>query len=241
MKAVTVTGVRALPTGQVLVNACLNFPVLFLCRPPMMDCWHFGSLITLTQVSREKKTSLNCCDFVPEKADPCVCTRGSVSDSGFPRSEDTDITDGTSLDSALARRLTCGFCRRVFQCAEELKEHIHEHALSVLLPLDGGAAGQPGRFQCSKCPTSFSLKSNMEHHEKTVHFHCKKMQYPSCAKLFRDKTDLNRHLLSVHSSERAFVCLCCGKGFSMQKSLSSHVKMCYLGSAPCLGCSCWTV
>lgn len=247
MKAVTAMGLRALPAGQVLVNACLNFPVLFLCRPPTTDCWHFGSLITLTQVSREKTTSLNCHYFIPEEADPCGCTCGSVSDSSFPRSEDADVgADGTFLDSALAKRLSCGLCRRVFQCAEELKEHIHEHAFSMLLPLDvldcsrpgladGAAAGQLGRFQCSKCPASFTLKSNMDRHEKTVHFHCKKMQCPNCAKLFRDKTDLNRHLLSVHSSERTFVCLCCGKGFGTQKNLSSHLKMCYLGSAHLAG------
>ncbi|XP_015502643.1 zinc finger and BTB domain-containing protein 46 isoform X1 [Parus major] len=170
----------------------------------------------------------------------------SDSDSSFPRSEDTDVADGAFLDSALAKRLTCGFCRRVFQCAEELKEHIHEHAFSMLLPLDvldcsrpgladGIAAGQLGRFQCSKCPASFTLKSNMDRHEKTVHFHCKKMQCPNCAKLFRDKTDLKRHLRSVHSSQRTFVCLCCGKGFGTQKNLSSHVKMCYLSSAHLAG------
>lgn len=247
MKAVAAMGVRALPAGQVLVNACLNFPVLLLCRPPTMDCWHFGSWITLTQVSREKNTLLNCCYFLREEADPCVRIRASVSDASFPRSEDTDVAaDGTFLDSALAKRLTCGFCRRVFQRAEELKEHIHEHAFSMLLPLDvldcsrpgladGVPAGQLARFQCSKCPASFTLKSNMDRHEKTIHFHCKKMQCPNCAKLFRDKTDLNRHLLSVHSSERTFVCLCCGKGFGTQKNLSSHVKMCYLGSAHLAG------
>uniref|UniRef100_A0A8C5JEK9 C2H2-type domain-containing protein n=1 Tax=Junco hyemalis TaxID=40217 RepID=A0A8C5JEK9_JUNHY len=217
--------------GQLLVNACPNFSVLFLSRLPLTDGWHFGSLITLTQVSREKNAPLNCRYFIPEEADPCVCTRGPVSDSSFPRSEDTDITsDGTFLDSALAKRPTCGFCRRVFQRAEELQEHIHEHAFSMLLN-----CSQPGHFQCSKCPASFTLKSNMERHEKTIHCHCKKMQCPHCAKLFRDKTDLKRHLLSVHSSERALLCLCCGKGFGTQKSLSGHLKMCSLGSAHLAG------
>jgi len=151
-------------------------------------------------------------------------------------------TDSLFLDSALAKRLTCGFCRRVFQCAEELKEHIHEHVFSMLLPFDlvgcsrpgladGVPPGQLARFQCSKCPASFTLKSNMDRHEKTIHFNCKKMQCPNCAKLFRDKTDLNRHLLSVHANERTFVCLFCGKGFGTQKNLANHVKACCLGSA----------
>lgn len=122
-------------------------------------------------------------------------------------------TDSLCLDSALAKRLTCGFCRKVFQRAEELKEHIHEHAFSMLLPFDLAESARPAladvvppgqlaRFQCSKCPASFTLKSNMDRHEKTIHFNCKKMQGPCCAKLFRDKADLNWHLLAGHCSQR---------------------------------------
>lgn len=37
--------------------------------------------------------------------------------------------------------------------------------------------------------------------------------------------------MSVHSNERAFVCLFCGKGFGTQKNLTNHVKVCYLASA----------
>lgn len=175
--------------------------------------------------------------------DSDLCVRISVPDPCFLRSEDMDLaTDGLFLDSALAKRLTCGFCRRVFECAEKLKEHIHEHAFSMIFPFDlaacawpgladGVPAGQLARFQCSKCPASFTLKSNMDRHEKTIHFNCKKMQCPHCAKLFRDKTDLKRHLMSVHSNERAFVCLFCGKGFGTQKNLTNHVKVCCLASA----------
>uniref|UniRef100_A0A8B9NVM0 Zinc finger and BTB domain containing 46 n=2 Tax=Apteryx owenii TaxID=8824 RepID=A0A8B9NVM0_APTOW len=139
----------------------------------------------------------------------------SDSDLSFSRSEDMDLTnDGLFLDSALTKRLVCGFCRRVFECADQLKEHVLEHALSVILPLDFADCSRPGladgvpppqlaRFQCSKCPASFTLKSNMDRHEKTIHFNCKKMQCPNCAKLFRDKTDLNRHLIQrVHGDQK---------------------------------------
>ncbi|XP_031445185.1 zinc finger and BTB domain-containing protein 46 isoform X2 [Phasianus colchicus] len=148
------------------------------------------------------------------------------------RSEDTDVThDSLFPDPALPKGLTCGFCRRVFERAEELQDHIHGHiyqheaALSLLLPLDArtrpGLLGTvpPSRFQCAQCPASFTLKSNMDRHEKTIHFNCKKMQ---CPKPFRDKTDLTQHLVSVHSIERAFVCLLCGLG--TQKNLARHAK-----------------
>ncbi|XP_074867478.1 zinc finger and BTB domain-containing protein 46 isoform X1 [Carettochelys insculpta] len=170
----------------------------------------------------------------------------SDTDINMSRSEDMDLTnEDLFLDSALTKRMTCGFCRKVFECTEELKEHIHEHAFSMILPFDLidysrpvliGLTGpmsqdQFARFQCSKCPASFTLKSNMDRHEKTIHFNHKKMQCPDCLKLFRDKTDLNRHLMSVHSDERTFVCLFCSKGFGTQKNLTTHMKVCYLGSA----------
>ena len=175
-------------------------------------------------------------------------TRVSVSISDVClRSEDTDVThDGLFSDPALPKGLTCGFCRRVFERAEELQEHIHMHiyqheaALSLLLPLDArtrpGLLGTvpPSRFQCAQCPASFTLKSNMDRHEKTIHFNCKKMQCPSCTKLFRDKTDLTWHLVSVHSIERAFVCLLCGKGLGTQKNLARHAKVC-CPAAVCAG------
>ncbi|XP_050569960.1 zinc finger and BTB domain-containing protein 46 isoform X7 [Cygnus atratus] len=186
---------------------------------------------------------------------PAICCSGDMSPEAMTKGEMPSSAqaayDGflalwqfnnSDTDSALSKRLTCGFCRRVFECAEKLKEHIHEHAFSMIFPFDlaacawpgladGVPAGQLARFQCSKCPASFTLKSNMDRHEKTIHFNCKKMQCPKCAKLFRDKTDLNRHLMSVHSNERTFVCLFCGKGFGTQKNLTNHVKVCYLASA----------
>ncbi|KAM9121635.1 zinc finger and BTB domain-containing protein 46 isoform 1-T2 [Pangshura tecta] len=174
----------------------------------------------------------------------------SDTDINISRSEDMDLTnEGLFLDSTLTKRLTCGFCRRVFECTEKLKGHIREHAFPMILPFDLIDCARPvligltghvsqdqlGRFQCSKCTASFTLKSNMDRHEKTIHFNRKKMQCPDCLKLFRDKTDLNRHLMSVHSDERTFVCLFCSKGFGTQKNLTTHMKVCYLGSAQPVG------
>nr|XP_033819180.1 zinc finger and BTB domain-containing protein 46 isoform X2 [Geotrypetes seraphini] len=143
------------------------------------------------------------------------------------------------LDSCLSKKLVCSFCKKLFDSGEKLQEHIHDHGLSMLLPfhaldysrhlLTGHMShGQLGRFQCSKCPASFTLKSNMDRHEKTIHCNGKKMQCSYCHKLFRDKTDLNRHLVSVHSNDRSFLCILCGKGFGTRKNLTTHMKVCYL-------------
>ncbi|XP_060086575.1 zinc finger and BTB domain-containing protein 46 isoform X1 [Heteronotia binoei] len=168
----------------------------------------------------------------------------SDTDMNASPSEDMDLShEGFLSNSPVPRRLTCAFCRKTFVCLEKLKEHIHEHSFPTIVPLDVDyprplladlaehlTPGQFPRFQCPKCPASFTLKSNMDRHEKTIHFNRKKMQCPRCLKLFRDKTDLNRHLMSVHSRERSFACLFCGKGFGTQKNLATHMKLCYLGS-----------
>ncbi|XP_074144980.1 zinc finger and BTB domain-containing protein 46 isoform X1 [Sminthopsis crassicaudata] len=165
-------------------------------------------------------------------------------DLSASRSEDVCLNTKTLfLDPGLNQRTLCGFCGRVLASPEKLREHIQKHAFSMFLPIDltdysrplissladNVQPGQLDRFQCSRCPASFTLKSNMDRHEKTIHCNHKKMQCSCCLKLFRDKTDLNRHLLSVHSRERSFMCLFCGKGFGTQKNLTTHVKVCYVG------------
>uniref|UniRef100_A0ABM5G551 Zinc finger and BTB domain-containing protein 46 isoform X1 n=1 Tax=Pogona vitticeps TaxID=103695 RepID=A0ABM5G551_9SAUR len=161
-------------------------------------------------------------------------------------SEDMDLGPESLLfNSPVPKNLSCAFCRKMFECVEKLKEHMQEHTFPMIVPFDvtdysrpvlAALSGRtsPGRFvrfQCRKCPASFTLKSNMDRHEKTIHFNRKKIQCPHCLKLFRDKTDLKRHLMSVHSGERLFVCLFCGKGFGTQKNLTTHTKVCCLGSA----------
>lgn len=168
-----------------------------------------------------------------------------VLDMSPTQSEDVVLDPGgLLLDSSGPKKLTCAFCRKIFECVEKLKAHIHDHTFPMFVPFDviesvgpvlAGLPefinpGQFSRFQCPKCPASFTLKSNMDRHEKTIHFNRKKMQCSACLKLFRDKTDLNRHLMSVHSSERSFMCLFCGKSFGTQKNLTTHMKVCYLGS-----------
>ncbi|XP_069727613.1 zinc finger and BTB domain-containing protein 46 isoform X1 [Phaenicophaeus curvirostris] len=164
----------------------------------------------------------------------------SDSDTSFSRSEDADVTaDSPFLDAALGKRASCGFCRRVFLCAEELKEHIYEHAFSMLLPFDLVGCSQPAladnlppgqlaRFQCSKCPASFTLKSNMDRHEKTIHFNFneftvirKKFKCPYCSFSAMHQCILKRHMRS-HTGERPYPCEICGKKFTRREHMKRH-------------------
>ncbi|XP_053705354.1 histone-lysine N-methyltransferase PRDM16 isoform X1 [Synchiropus splendidus] len=150
----------------------------------------------------------------------------------------------------------CSLCKRQFGSLERLREHEYRHTLSLMaLSLDWPnmqnphqhprqhlqsqplhvpqslfrpTLGEPvsARYFCSQCPASFTLKSNADRHEKTIHFKKKLMQCVYCLKHFRDRTDLHRHLSSVHSKERGHTCPACAKSFSTQKNLATHVKVC---------------
>ncbi|XP_077464419.1 uncharacterized protein zbtb46 isoform X4 [Stigmatopora argus] len=147
----------------------------------------------------------------------------------------------------------CSLCKRLFSSLEYLREHEYRHTLSLMaMSLDWPSvanpfnqAGQsqffhfpqslyrpsmteatPARYLCSQCPASFTLKSNADRHEKTIHFKKKLMQCVYCLKHFRDRTDLQRHLSSVHSKEKGHVCPACAKSFSTQKNLATHIKIC---------------
>lgn len=156
----------------------------------------------------------------------------------------------------------CSLCKRLFSSLEHLREHEYRHTLSLMaLSLDwpsiqgphrqlsqpqsqplhlhqslyrpAVAEPTPARYLCSQCPASFTLKSNADRHEKTIHFKKKLMQCAYCLKHFRDRTDLHRHLSSVHSKERGHTCPACAKAFSTQKNLATHIKVCcQVGSVP---------
>nr|XP_023654650.1 PR domain zinc finger protein 16-like [Paramormyrops kingsleyae] len=153
----------------------------------------------------------------------------ALADKGRP-----DAAELPSSQATWPRGLACSLCKRLFGSLGQLKEHEYGHTLSlVALSLDCFdvrrplvTAEPPARYLCSQCPASFTLKSNADRHEKTIHFKKKTMRCISCLKHFRDRTDLNRHLSSVHSSERVFACPVCAKAFSTQKNLATHTKGC---------------
>ncbi|KTF76727.1 hypothetical protein cypCar_00025214 [Cyprinus carpio] len=136
------------------------------------------------------------------------------------------------------QELACSLCKQLFSSLLQLRQHEYSHTLSLMAlsldcldhhrPLVAPSLLNPpsARYHCSQCPASFTLKSNADRHEKTIHLKRKLMQCMYCLKHFRDRTDLNRHLSSVHSSERVYMCPACSRTFSTQKNLASHGKVC---------------
>ncbi|XP_017342838.1 zinc finger and BTB domain-containing protein 46 isoform X2 [Ictalurus punctatus] len=129
----------------------------------------------------------------------------------------------------VAQELACSLCKQLFSSLFQLRQHEYHHTFSLMqLSVDCFEPRHPpsARYRCSRCPASFTLKSNAYRHEKTIHFKCKLLQCTYCLKHFRDRTDLNRHLASVHSGERGYACPFCCRAFATQKNLVTHVRLC---------------
>ncbi|XP_037397540.1 zinc finger and BTB domain-containing protein 46 isoform X1 [Pygocentrus nattereri] len=163
--------------------------------------------------------------------------------SQAPIEEDQMVEEqrGVCVAEVRAGGLACSLCKQLFSSLLQLRQHEYGHTLSLMAlsldclepqrPLTFPSSSfepppPPPRYHCPRCPASFTLKSNADRHEKTIHFKRKLMRCPYCLKHFRDRTDLNRHLSSVHSSERVYTCPACARAFSTQKNLATHAKVC---------------
>ncbi|OJD15302.1 hypothetical protein AJ78_04419 [Emergomyces pasteurianus Ep9510] len=94
----------------------------------------------------------------------------------------------------------------------------------------GGIRKQPkrrtpqtdGKFRCEKCGRNFARNSNCKSHMKT-HDPNRKLPFkctaPQCTKKFGRKTDLARHVDSVHKKLRQHGCDQCGRRFARQDTL----------------------
>jgi hypothetical protein len=80
---------------------------------------------------------------------------------------------------------------------------------------------------CKARTKSFLLPTDLDHHIQTYHLH--HCPWPTChvLKSFRRRSDLTRHLLSVHSGIRKHRCHFpgCGKAFARSDKLTAHVRI----------------
>ncbi|KLJ06917.1 hypothetical protein EMPG_17600 [Blastomyces silverae] len=84
-----------------------------------------------------------------------------------------------------------------------------------------------GKFMCEKCGRHFTRNSNCKSHMKT-HDPNRKLPFkctaPECTKKFGRKTDLTRHVDSVHKKLREYGCDECGHRFARQDTLRRHLE-----------------
>lgn len=111
-------------------------------------------------------------------------------------------------ESRTEKRYSCSECEKSFKEKGSLKKHQRSHHLKELF-----------RHPCPYCGKMLSSSTIARH--KLIHtgerpFKC---TMPDCDKDFRSTSEVKKHILIHHSTERPYKCDICGKGF---------VKMCFL-------------
>ena len=116
---------------------------------------------------------------------------------------------------------SCTKCQIEFPDSDSLRYHIEEelHGLVCIaeIMLSPTDSKYPSPFSPSfSSPYPYSLSSPTQSPPQECHL---------CAAPFKRKSDLTRHLKTVHSNHKKFPCPNCGKYFSRSDSLKVHMDM----------------
>lgn len=117
-------------------------------------------------------------------------------------------------ESRNQKTYSCSECKKSFKEKGVLRKHQRSKHLMELF-----------RHQCPDCGKMVSF-SNMARH-KLMHtgerpFRC---TMPECEKVFRSNSEVKKHILLHHSTERPYKCDICGKGFIKICFLNAHAKI----------------
>ena len=111
------------------------------------------------------------------------------------------------------RTIECKECGETFAWSQQLRRHeISRH-------------NKARRFHCAECSSPpFMTRSDLNAHERGVHGK-RRYECETCHKQFTQKGSLTRHMKTVHSDKRPFVCeQYCGKAFKTRSDLKKHVR-----------------
>uniref|UniRef100_A0A0X3PG46 C2H2-type domain-containing protein n=1 Tax=Schistocephalus solidus TaxID=70667 RepID=A0A0X3PG46_SCHSO len=80
------------------------------------------------------------------------------------------------------------------------------------------------KYCCQICNNTFSVRSSVGVHIRTVHEGLKCHKCPFCCKAFSRKDVLCRHIETIHEENRSYPCGVCFKMFSNRASASVHLR-----------------
>ena len=86
------------------------------------------------------------------------------------------------------------------------------------------AGEQPSAIKCDQCSATFRSRTNLQKHIRSVHEKKKGYVCDRCGKGFSFKDGLTRHVSTVHDNERKFPCPLCPPRFKQNAHLQTHVR-----------------
>lgn len=142
----------------------------------------------------------------------------------------------------VVRFYICDKCGDQFRKKEEISRHMrNQHILREFICEESNCGKQFNLLRiyqkhiqnhltestkawiCEYCAKSFSTKYKLTLHLRS-HTNIRPYKCCQCTASFKQQTDLNTHLKSLHSNDRPFTCTDCGQSFKIPNSLRSHRK-----------------
>ncbi len=90
---------------------------------------------------------------------------------------------------------------------------------------------------CEICNNQFARRSNLYKHLRSVHSTKRQFKCPICDYGFKRQDHLLKHQRSVHSKERPFVCDLCGTAFAEKYNKQKHLRVIHETKRP-FRCNC---
>nr|XP_029133961.1 zinc finger protein 525-like [Labrus bergylta] len=120
-------------------------------------------------------------------------------------------------ESRNEKKYSCSECEKSFKEKSSLKKHQRSKHFETLTQLF--------RHPCQYCGKMVAASTIARH--KLIHtgerpFKC---TVPECENYFRSTSEVKRHVLIHHTTERPYKCDDCGKGFVKKCYLNSHAKI----------------
>jgi KRAB domain-containing zinc finger protein len=160
----------------------------------------------------------------------------SCGQCGISLKTDIDLRQHESVHSTSFK---CNLCDTVFQNVPSIVDHI-KSAHSNMHPFSCVQCGKSFKsrhylksheeihnintnHKCHLCGVLCKQKSNLFKHIKTVHSTLTPYKCDQCDKSFKGKNCLNRHKL-IHNPESKFKCHLCDASFKQRGGRSRHVK-----------------
>lgn len=88
----------------------------------------------------------------------------------------------------------------------------------------GGPDGEKRRFSCEICGFAFAMRSNLKRHVVTVHEERRGFKCGLCGSAFGLKQNLATHVRVKHEKSRPYGCEVCGQRFGYKQVLQNHQK-----------------